>query len=708
MDPRATEILESNGFLPEFQAFDTSPTTKIEKWVHRVAAESSGRSIEMASKKMAALAQMKSALDDAGIKTSGDALDITTKWEDWARRPENRDAYLVAQDRIQENLDWMGSSTIFNKSIHDVVRKTNFQALTGYVNGQVNKFMTDVGRVVWGIETGDGQRKEAAMRLVWSFGIWAGNVALAMSYLSNENPEADDETIMDLSMQWANRQVGNWVQQLYDVSSNFLNSPISVVTTLAKDGIVASMKTVTGDSDARVYWDKFFNKAIDTVGITNSFEALTGWALKNAVAEKLGTVNMSKMTDAGNARWTEDKWLGAMLFNMKPQQFMQNFLFEKITEAQIDQEFQNPILKEAAFYTRDWFNNVKRPLEWIISSLEGDGVKYERVQSLHDVYKKMKPEDTFSSFMGKIGVTDPTLVQAIMADMQQLSKSALGSGGQNMSGNIAGATVTNTPGTQFFTNEEFGKYMSEMEEKNPYVYNQIVSWLTNISEQNAKEPLKADQYGMDTIKSLISKSTPKDDAVIAAISSKNPNTTALSNAIVKAYGAMAWQNASLDETKKGLTFLNEMMRLGTQWGPWTTGLQRSLALASFTSLPGIIDKMKQYGQEAMDEFLKTTPFLTKAITDWLRYRGWQQDPNTLPLWTDGNQTSLQAPVMSPITLVSWTSSTSGSSLMKAAKLSVAKAWQSWASNDTQKDRKVLTLSEIIKNKQEQVLPTKRK
>ena len=102
---------------------------------------------------------------------------------------------------------------------------------------------------------------------------------------------------------------------------------------------------------------------------------------------------------------------------------------------------------------------------------------------------------------------------------------------------------------------------------------------------------------MDTIKALISKSTPKDDAIIAAISSKNPNTTALSNAVIKAYGDMAGRDASLEETKKGLTFVNEIMRLSQQGGPWTTGLQKSMSLASFSTLPGIIDKMKQYGQE---------------------------------------------------------------------------------------------------------------
>jgi hypothetical protein len=117
--------------------------------------------------------------------------------------------------------------------------------------------------------------------------------------------------------------------------------------------------------------------------------------------------------------------------------------------------------------------------------------------------------------------------------------------------------------------------------------------------------------------------------------------------------------------------------------------------------------MKQYGQEAMDGFLATTPFLTKAITEWLRYRGWQEDTNPTPLWTDGSQTLAPVVPTVPTMWISWASSTD-SALMKSAKLSVVKAWSSWANKDVQKDRKILTLSDIIKSKQEQVLPTKRK
>jgi len=128
------DVLDGNGFVPDYQAFDTSPNSKFEKGMHWVAAESSGRTPEYTS-----LTEMRRVLQENGIKPSASPIEITKNWEKWARDPKNRDSYLVAQDRIQETLDWMGGSTIFNKSMVDLIRKTNFQSLTGYINGQVNK-----------------------------------------------------------------------------------------------------------------------------------------------------------------------------------------------------------------------------------------------------------------------------------------------------------------------------------------------------------------------------------------------------------------------------------------------------------------------------------------------------------------------------------------------------------------------------------------
>lgn len=238
-DPRVTDILNGNGFVPGYQVFDTSASGKYEKGLHKAAAISSGEPIETPTKKLVALSAMRKTLQDNGVKSSESPLDIASKWEEWARKPENKEQYLVAQDKIQETLDWLGGSTIFNKSMIDIVRKTNFQALTGYVNGQVNKGMSDIGRVLGVIETGEGQRGEAAKRLAGTAAVWGVVAAGAYAYLRSENPEATDEVILDMAVQYANRQSGNPIQGLYQVSSAVTSSPLS-----AGVGIITDSMTV--------------------------------------------------------------------------------------------------------------------------------------------------------------------------------------------------------------------------------------------------------------------------------------------------------------------------------------------------------------------------------------------------------------------------------------------------------------------------------
>ena len=48
-----------------------------------------------------------------------DAQGITKAFTEWARQPENREKFIIAQDRIQENLSFMGESTIMNKSVFE-------------------------------------------------------------------------------------------------------------------------------------------------------------------------------------------------------------------------------------------------------------------------------------------------------------------------------------------------------------------------------------------------------------------------------------------------------------------------------------------------------------------------------------------------------------------------------------------------------------
>lgn len=134
--------------------------------------------------------------------------------------------------------------------------------------------------------------------------------------------------------------------------------------------------------------------------------------------------------------------------------------------------------------------------------------------------------------------------------------------------------------------------MMQLEEKNPLVYNQILAGLTSVAQESTKREgaIIADQNGVALISKLISNSTPKDDAVIAAVSGNNPNSTALAQAIWSTYEKIAGKNPTDTDTKKALVFLNDIFKEVYSAGNITTGLERSIALKSFAVLP-IIQKM---------------------------------------------------------------------------------------------------------------------
>lgn len=152
---------------------------------------------------------MKRVLRNEGIQVGTDAREITQKWNEWSRMPENKEKFLVAQDRIQENLSYFGESTIFNKSMNETIRKTNFQALTGYVNGQLNKTLTDIGKVIGTIETGGKkggwtpQRTDSAIRLGTSIVMYLGTVMAVTAML--EDDVEDPEIAKELAKEYVKR-----------------------------------------------------------------------------------------------------------------------------------------------------------------------------------------------------------------------------------------------------------------------------------------------------------------------------------------------------------------------------------------------------------------------------------------------------------------------------------------------------------------------
>jgi len=109
--------------LPPNSPFDLSTGNPISRGFDKVAsklridnasdklnvsvAESSGQRMEQAAKSIYALGKMRSILIKDGVITSKDANDILKNWDEWARTPANKEKFLLAQDKIQEQLSYM-------------------------------------------------------------------------------------------------------------------------------------------------------------------------------------------------------------------------------------------------------------------------------------------------------------------------------------------------------------------------------------------------------------------------------------------------------------------------------------------------------------------------------------------------------------------------------------------------------------------------
>lgn len=639
-DQKVSEILDANWFTPDYQVFDTSWAGKVEGGLHWLAAESSGRTPELAAKTYTSLSEMRKVLNDNGMKTSSSPIEIATNWEKFARDPKNKNQYLIAQDRIQETLDWMGWSTIFNKSMGDIVRKTNFQALTGYTNWQVNKAMSDIWRVLWVIETWEkwsGQQVDAAKRIAGTAAVWWLVAAWAYGYMKNQNPEASEESLLDMAIQYANKQAWNPLQWWYAVTSWVTNSPVVAGVWLLKDFVTTGYSFLVDSPDKKVQADRMLNNIIKLQWWLSTAETISGWALTQWVANALDTVNTSDITESWNARWVKDYGLSAALLWFKPNTMMQNYLYWKVNEESLKESlgvkdwFVGDQIVNAATLGKEWIRKVMTPLQDIANSLTPDRTDWGRMQAIHDTYKKLTLEDNASSFLWKIWVTDPKLKDLFVSEIVSLVKNEKWDITKKAAtGNEFAASLTWVGGVQRVVVDKFGKMMADIELSNPYLYNQILAWATSIAQEVARRggEFPADKNTAWVVKSLMSSSSSKDDAAIAGITQHNPNSTAFWEALWTAFGGMVWKNPTAKDTQKWLKFLDWIMWEVYKGWQYTTGLERSIALKAFSILPGIADRIKEYGWKAIGELLTWMPFLSHALQQWLRYRWWVPDGTT--------------------------------------------------------------------------------
>lgn len=71
--------------------------------------------------------------------------------------------------------------------------------------------------------------------------------------------------------------------------------------------------------------------------------------------------------------------------------------------------------------------------------------------------------------------------------------------------------------------------MKEAEEQNPKLFNDVLSSINTLA---GKDPIDNSARGIQVVKDSMKESTMQDDAAISVLSEKNPNSTAISQAVL--------------------------------------------------------------------------------------------------------------------------------------------------------------------------------
>lgn len=644
--PAVHEALAAYGFMPDYQPFDTTPSGKVMKWAEWIVAESSGRRLELAAKASYALNDMRNTLLRNGINPWRNAESITKAWQEWASNPKNKEKFLIEQDRIQENLSWMGESTIFNKSMIDGVRKTNFQALTWYANGQVNKILTNIWRLTTIIESTGWQRAQSFWQLAWDLAIWGAISAVAAEYIMSQDPEIDEEAAWNLWNAYANRSIGNAPMLWYGVATGITNSPIWLTLDIATDIISLWTNSILFDLEEWEFEQRLqiiADKLIKSQWGIKTINEATGNAVSEWLADTMGTVSTTEMTRSGKASWQKNEWwrewwervfwmntdsaLINMMYNNVAKEWVYNYLDSKW--------IQNWLYRESLASVMTFLNNfrkdITRPLNDAINSIswKEQWMDAAAIYAMWNTYRKLSDDDTLQSYMGKLNI-DQNFISLISQEIQALYLT-------EAKANVKWWQITLQNGNTINLEKDFGKSMEYLEKENPKLFNDIISSMSRMAVESNKAEFEAKKSNVDYIKEKIFKpSTMLDDAVIASIAETNPNSTAVAQAVTNLYQDMVSNTRWWKDTEKALTTLNDIFWTIYQSMPRSSGLERSIAIASTELINNIKETVGEEWVQYLKSLMLKTPYIFEAMRNWLTYR-WFRTLNQEQVWTDTSQ-----------------------------------------------------------------------
>jgi len=619
----------------------------MDEWINKWTWVFSGSWLEYPVKVYTSLTMMRAELRKNWIEATTNPKDITAKWKEFSKNPNQKAEFQQAQDKIQETLSWLGESTIFNKSAVQTIRETDLQALKGYMNSQTNKLLRDISVASGRTEASGRQRVAAVERTAVGTLIFAWAIYSIMQVLASETDEEDDDKTMSerfwLALPMAQRMVGWSPLMLWDSVAGSLSSPITVPFKLLSEAVnTVYTMWIGNEAEKAVAYGRFVDTVLKTTGIgktaSSASDVFTGKTLQEKASDAFWIVNMEDISKAGIARGrkTETQWEAlAKALGFDIDAATVNYLWGRFDEMDLEAKYLaktgSPMMASVwakiVSSIKGLGRDLVRPVEdltWLFNPWN-EGYDMTQMGVIRQTADMLNEQDSLKSYLVKLWVTNPEAQFAIRDEVNKQFNSLSGT-------NIDKARFIKEDGRtieELADTENFGRDMKTMLTENPKLFNDILAGLARVY-RNADDLKEFTPEMKEKVKEYMKPSRMWDDAAIAAYYGTSPTTTSLSNAlsqgiedVMKVEKPKDSKLTDAEFALEQLKFIDDSFKSVYVVMPITRSVERSLALKS-TELTTKLDKLAETLRIPKTKILDNLPYITRAIDRWLDYRGFRE------------------------------------------------------------------------------------
>lgn len=632
LTPESAEIMTSFWYSPDTISFADS--TKAGWKLERSAAFISGAPIDVVSKRIVAVNQMKIDMDNAGLRIeSKNPNDVIKAYDEWSRDPKNKDAFLASHATIQGKLNGIGGSTWATQSNIDVARKLNLFALKGYVMWQVNRAKQDIADV-FSKHTSGSQKADALQRQAQAFMVWGATALAAAEYMSKDNPDMDEEQKMDIAKKYATDYIGLPPTHMVDLIKWATGSPFFAALNLGTSATAAGYKTAIGSPDWKIQLDNAAVQLINLVGASRAANIGSKRGLTDIIADKIGTVNVDRIDNYGRTKAHNDWGIAAVVFGFMPEKLTEDLLqksMDEVLQTVRDKDknlnvFGKNLAPIRAIGT-DFFNSWTRPMQWALNAIAWDVVKFDmvRAQQIHDTYRDITIDDSIPSFFKKQWIELDEVSKNLIAN------AIIWASVNTRKTNAQWAVQLNSTGRQFMSDGKLWEYMEKLNKEDPYTFSKVITGLYTIT-QKAHDMNKnsitsaSDLLFRDVIKNSFTENK-NDIAVLDAIKKDTGLTTRISQNFYKNITEIIKADPRPEAVKAGFAAVDSFFKKVDWFANYNAGIKKSIEAES-DALIETVEHLKKYmpPKDVLD-IVRWLPIVGTYIQNGMRWRWWRMDEN---------------------------------------------------------------------------------